>query len=86
VDFEEGLRAVDELKAIAPRGMTMSQFALRWILMSEAVSCVIPGAKRPDQVEENSRAADFPRIAGSTMRRVREIYEKRVMPAVHQRW
>ena len=40
--------------------MTMSQFALRWILMSEAVSCVIPGAKRPDQVEENCRAADSP--------------------------
>ena len=86
VDFEEGLRAVDELKAIAPRGMTMSQFALRWILMSEAVSCVIPGAKRPGQVEENCSAADFPRIPGATMRRVREIYERRVMQAVHQRW
>jgi aryl-alcohol dehydrogenase-like predicted oxidoreductase len=66
--------------------MTMSQFALRWILMSEAVSCVIPGAKRPEQVEENCRAADFPRIPGPTMRRVREIYEKRVMRAVHQCW
>jgi aryl-alcohol dehydrogenase-like predicted oxidoreductase len=86
VDFEEGLRAVEELKAISPRGMTMSQFALRWILMSETVSCVIPGAKRPDQVEENCRAADFSRIPGATMRRVREIYEQRVMQAVHQRW
>jgi len=86
VDFEEGLRAVEELSAIAPRGATMSQFALRWILMSDAVSCVIPGAKRPAQVEENCRAADLPRIPASTMRRVREIYERRVMPAVHQRW
>jgi aryl-alcohol dehydrogenase-like predicted oxidoreductase len=86
VDFKEGLRAVEELKAIAPRGMTMSQFALRWILMSAAVSCVIPGAKRPDQVEDNCRAAGFPRIPRSTMRCVRKIYEKRVMPAVHHRW
>jgi aryl-alcohol dehydrogenase-like predicted oxidoreductase len=86
VAFEEGLRAVEELKAIAPRGTTMSQFALRWILMSDAVSCVIPGAKRPEQVEDNCRAADLPSISGPTMRRVREIYERRVMPAVHQRW
>jgi len=86
VDFEEGLRAVEELKEAAPRGMTMSQFALRWILMSDAVSCVIPGAKRPQQVEENCRAADLGRIPGSTMRRVREIYERRVMPAVHPCW
>jgi len=86
VEFDEGLRAVEELRAVAPRGTTMSQFALRWILMSEAVSCVIPGAKRPGQVEENCRAADLPRIPGSTMRRVRGIYERRIMPAVHQRW
>jgi aryl-alcohol dehydrogenase-like predicted oxidoreductase len=86
VDFDQGLRAVEELRAIVPRGMTLSQFALRWILMSDAVSCVIPGAKRPAQVEENCRAADLPRISRSTMRRVRDLYERRIMPAVHQRW
>jgi aryl-alcohol dehydrogenase-like predicted oxidoreductase len=86
VDYEEGLRAVAELKAIAPLGMTMPQFALRWILMRDEVSCVIPGAKRPDQVDDNCRAADLPRIHGSTMRGVREIYERRIMSAVHQSW
>jgi len=86
VDYDEGLHAVEELKAIAPHGSTMPQFALRWILMWDEVSCVIPGAKRPDQVDDNCRAADLPRIPGSTMRRVREIYERRIMPAVHQRW
>lgn len=86
MDFEEGLKAVEELKAITPRGMTMSQFALRWILMSEAVSCVIPGAKRPAQVDENCKASDLPRIPAPVMRQVRGIYERYAMPAVHQRW
>jgi len=86
VDFEEGLRAVEELKGIVPRGMTMSQFALRWILMSDEVSCAIPGAKRPEQVEDNCRASDFPRIPGAVMRQARAIYEKHAMRQVHQRW
>jgi aryl-alcohol dehydrogenase-like predicted oxidoreductase len=38
----------------------MSQFALRWILMSDAVSCAIPGGKRPQQVGENCCASDLP--------------------------
>ena len=55
----------------------MAQFAMRWILMFEAVSCAIPGAKRPSQEEENARAADMPPLSDETMRKVREIYEKR---------
>ncbi|MEP6924754.1 MAG: aldo/keto reductase, partial [Pyrinomonadaceae bacterium] len=50
VDFEIGLQAVEELKKLVPEGMTMAQFALRWILMFDAVTCAIPGAKRPSQV------------------------------------
>ncbi len=86
VDFEKGLRAVEELKRIIPHGMTMSQFALRWILMHDAVSCTIPGAKKPAQVEDNCRASGFPRIPGAVMRQVRSIYEKHAMSDVHHRW
>jgi aryl-alcohol dehydrogenase-like predicted oxidoreductase len=86
VDYTAGLQAVEELKKIKPAGMTMTQFALRWALMSDAVSCVIPGAKRPDQVEENCRAASVPRLSRKLMRQVREIYETRVRDSVHQRW
>ncbi|HSB67318.1 MAG TPA: aldo/keto reductase, partial [Anaerolineales bacterium] len=43
VDYEVGLQAVEELKAICPAGLSMTQFALRWILMFEAVTCAIPG-------------------------------------------
>src|SRR6185436_2332464 len=50
VDYETGLRAVEELRPLVPSGVTLAQFALRWILMFDAVSCVIPGARRPDQI------------------------------------
>jgi aryl-alcohol dehydrogenase-like predicted oxidoreductase len=86
VDYAGGLQAVEELKEIKPVGMSMSQFALRWILMSDAISCVIPGAKKPEQVEENCRAADTPRLSRKIMRQVREIYETNVRESVHQRW
>ncbi len=86
VDFDKGLKAVEELKRILPRGMSMTQFALRWILMFDAVSCAIPGAKRPDQVEDNCGASDMPRLSGKVMSQVREIYEKYVQADVHQRW
>jgi aryl-alcohol dehydrogenase-like predicted oxidoreductase len=86
VDYAGGLQAVDELKKIKPAGMSLTQFALRWILMSDAVSCVIPGAKKAEQVEENCRAADTPRLSRKIMRQVREIYETHVRDSVHQRW
>ena len=56
VDFDIGLKAVEELRPLVPPGATMAQMALRWILMFEAVTCTIPGAKRPAQVEDNLRA------------------------------
>ena len=49
VDYETGLEAADEIRPLVPEGMTMAQFALRWILMFEAVSTAIPGAKNAQQ-------------------------------------
>ena len=86
VDYETGLQAVDELRALVPDGWTMAQFALRWITMFDAVSCVIPGAKNPRQAEDNSRAADLPPLAPETMDAVRALYEERIRPLVHQYW
>jgi len=86
VDYAGGLEAVEKLKEIKPAAMSLTQFALRWILMSDAVSCVIPGAKKPEQVEENCRAVDTPRLSRRIMRQVREIYETHVKDSVHQRW
>jgi len=86
VDYETGLAAVEELKKLVPEGMTMAQTALRWILMHDAVTGAIPGAKRPAQVEENIAAADFPALSDETTAKIREIYEARIKPLVHHYW
>lgn len=86
VDYDVALEAVEELKALLPEGISLAQFALRWILMFDAVSCAIPGAKRPSQVEDNARAADLPPLSPETMQAVERIYNQRIKPLVHQRW
>lgn len=86
VDFETGLAAIEELRKLVPEGMTMAQFALRWILMFDAVTCTIPGAKRPAQEEDNAKAAEFPPLSEETMRATRELYESKIKPLVHQYW
>jgi aryl-alcohol dehydrogenase-like predicted oxidoreductase len=86
VAYDTGLQAVEELTALLPNGVSLSQIALRWILMFPAVSCAIPGAKRPDQVEENALAADLPPLTDAAMQQVRQVYERLIRPQVHQRW
>jgi aryl-alcohol dehydrogenase-like predicted oxidoreductase len=86
VHYETGVAAVEELRAVVPAGMTMSQFALRWILMFDAVSCAIPGGKRPSQVAENCAASDLPPLSDVAMQTVRRIYDERIRPLVHARW
>ena len=86
VDFETGLEAVEALRPLVPAKATMAQFALRWILMFDAVACAIPGAKRPAQVEENVRAADLPPLSEAQMALVREVYDTCIKKQVHQRW
>ncbi len=86
VDYQTGLQAVEELRALVPAGMTMAQFALRWILMFDAVSTTIPGAKRPDQVDDNVRAGDLPPLSPETMQKVGAIYDRLIRPRVHHYW
>lgn len=86
VEYTTGLRAVEELRAVCPAGMSLTQFALRWILMFDAVTCAIPGAKRLEQAEENCLAADLPSLSDETMSAVRRIYDSHVRAQVHHRW
>jgi aryl-alcohol dehydrogenase-like predicted oxidoreductase len=86
VDYETGLQAVEELRRIAPPGMTLAQFALRWILMFDAVTCAIPGGKHATQVEENVRAADLPSLPRPLMETVAEIYDAHFRAVVEPRW
>ncbi|HTP01631.1 MAG TPA: aldo/keto reductase [Anaerolineales bacterium] len=86
VDFEKGLQAVEELRPLVPLGETMAQFALRWILMHEAVTSAVPGAKRPEQVEDTLRAADLPPLSDATMEQVRAVYDRCLRADVHPLW
>jgi aryl-alcohol dehydrogenase-like predicted oxidoreductase len=86
VPYERGLQAVESLRALKPDGMTMTQFALRWILMFDAVTCAIPGAKNPQQAEDNAHAADLPSLSEAVMQGVQRIYDEQVREAVHQLW
>src|SRR5215813_1572985 len=86
IDYETGLHIVDELRALLPKGMTMAQFALRWILMFDAVTCAIPGAKSPSQAEDNARAADLPPLTDMTMLAIKQIYDSRIRAFVQHYW
>ena len=86
VDYETGLRAVGKLRRLVPPGANLSQLALRWILMFDAVSCVIPGVRRPDQMEDNVGAAKLKPLSRAKMAAVRRIYDKDIRPLVHHRW
>jgi aryl-alcohol dehydrogenase-like predicted oxidoreductase len=86
VDYEAGLRAVEELRTLVPQGATMAQFALRWILMFPDVTSTIPGAKNPQQAEDNVRAASLPPLDNETMREAQKVYDTYIRPQVHHRW
>ncbi|MEH7880690.1 aldo/keto reductase [Rhizobium laguerreae] len=86
VPFEVGLQAMEEVRKLVPEGATMAAFALRWILMSDAVTVVIPGARNAEQARANAAAADLAPLSADVMAATREIYERLIAPHVHQRW
>lgn len=86
VDYELGLQAVEELKKITPQNFSLVQFALKWILMFDAVTCTIPGAKRKQQAEENFSASELPQLTDKTMEEVKRIYDKYIKENVHNYW
>jgi aryl-alcohol dehydrogenase-like predicted oxidoreductase len=86
VDFETGLRAVAELKSLVPKNATLAQMALRWILEFPAVTCAIPGAKRPAQVAENITASDLKPLSVTMMKKIRALYDAEIRPLVHHYW
>ncbi len=86
VDYATGLQVADALRDLVPQGATMAQMALRWILMHEGITTTIPGAKTPEQAMANAAAGDLAPLPPATMERIRDLYDARVRPLVHQRW
>ena len=86
VEYESGLEAVERLRPWVPDGAMMAQFALRWILMFDAVSCAITGAKNRRQAVDNARAANLSAFSLETMEQIQAIYDEYIRGQVHQRW
>lgn len=86
VDYETGLAAVEALRTALPGREDLAAAALRWILMFPQVSCVIPGASRPDQMHRNIAAADEAPFTDEEMQRVRDVYDQFIRPLAHHQW
>ncbi|MBN1300463.1 MAG: aldo/keto reductase [Melioribacteraceae bacterium] len=86
VDYQLSLKAVEELKSFCPQRMTLVQFALKWILMFDAVTCAIPGAKRVEQAKENIETSSLDKLSDETMQKVKTVYEKYIKEQVHHYW
>ena len=86
VDYEQGLAAVEALRALLPPGVSMARLALRWILMHEGVTTAIPGGRTPAQVDENVSAADLAALPAPLMQALAELYSSRIAPQVHHLW
>jgi aryl-alcohol dehydrogenase-like predicted oxidoreductase len=86
VPYETGLRAVGRLKDLFPENTQLAHVALRWILLREEVSCIIPGASSPDQVNSNLGALEFPGLTRDQEKEINTIYEEDIKPLVHQLW
>ena len=86
VDYDTGLQAVEELRAIVPEGASLAQVALRWILMFGDVTAAIPGAKTEQQAETNVRAIELPALSEAAMAHVQAVYDRYFRAAIHDRW
>ncbi len=84
--LDDAFAAVDELNQLVPPGGTLAQVALRWILMFDGVTCAIPGAKRPDQVDQNVSSSEVPPLTEQQMRSARSVYDRFIRNHVHARW
>ena len=86
INYETGLTAVEALKAIFPNQANLAPVALKWILMNDAVSCIIPGASKVEQLTSNLQAFSVPDITPVQLAAVQEVYEKYIKNQVHQLW
>ena len=86
VPLEPGVAAVEELRRAAPEELTLAQFVLRWILDFDTVSTVIPGSAAPDHIAESVAADRADSLSHERHGAVRDVYEERIAPHVHQRW
>jgi aryl-alcohol dehydrogenase-like predicted oxidoreductase len=86
VDYETGLQAVRRLRPLVPEGISMAQFALRWVLDQPGVTVVIPGARNPEQARANAAVADLAPLPAAALDGVRQVYDELIRPQIHDKW
>ena len=86
VPFETGLAATRELAGLLDPGMTLAQFALRWVIDQPGVSTVIPGARNSEQVRQNAAAAGLAPLRADQLEGVTDVYDRLLREHVHARW
>jgi aryl-alcohol dehydrogenase-like predicted oxidoreductase len=85
IPYETGLNIVEELKSEFPN-LPIHLLALKWILMNEAVSTVIPGISNPNQLNENLLVNDFPDLTDPQLLFINKLYQQKIKPIVHHLW
>lgn len=86
VDYAIGVKAVKKLEKIKPAGMTMPQFAIRFILDHPQISTTIPGGKTPEQVINNTKTSSLKPLSKSVYKQITKIYEELIKSQVHNKW
>ena len=86
IDYETGLNAVEEIKKLFPQDVNLAAIALKWILMFDEVSCVIPGASKTEQVLSNIEALTIPELTDYQVENIQTIYKSKIKPLVHHLW
>lgn len=86
IDYETGLQAVAELKALFPNMDNLAPVALKWILRHPAVSCIIPGASKVEQIHSNLSTFDLPNFSFTQLKGMQDVYEKYIKQQVHHLW
>jgi len=86
IDYELGLKAVEELKSLFPEVSNLAPIALQWILGFKEISCIIPGASNSSHVQSNLSVYDLPQLTPEKIAVMNAIYEKYIKKEVHQLW
>ena len=86
INYETGLQAVEELKAIFPNQANLAPVALKWILMNDAVNCIIPGASKVEQLTTNLMAFNVTELTPEQFAAVQKVYDIYIKGQVHQLW
>lgn len=85
VDLDTAFKALGEYKRIFGDEQ-LAAYALRWILMFDAISCVIPGASSEAQVLSNVKAAQLPPFSQEMMDAAAAVYNHFLRQNIHPQW